>query len=141
MRLGGVEFDGAPRLTGHSDGDVALHAVADALLGGAALGDLGRHFPATAATPAGIASAELLAAVVARVAGAGYRPASIDLTITGARPRLGARLDDMRDAIAGILALEPGQVSVKASTGNLIGAEGAGRAMSAQAVAVLEAAS
>jgi 2-C-methyl-D-erythritol 4-phosphate cytidylyltransferase/2-C-methyl-D-erythritol 2,4-cyclodiphosphate synthase len=141
LRLGGIAFDGAPRLTGHSDGDVALHAVADALLGGAALGDLGRHFPATEATPAGIASTELLAAVAARVADSGYRPASIDLTITGARPRLGARLDDMRDAIASILALEPGQVSVKASTGNLIGPEGAGRSMTAHAVAVLEAAS
>ena len=106
---------------------------------GAALGDLGRHFPATAATLAGIASTDLLRAVATRVAEAGYRPASIDLTITGARPRLGARLDEMRDAIAAILSVEPAQVSVKASTGNLIGAEGAGRAMSAHAVAVLEA--
>lgn len=141
LRIGGIALEGAPRLSGHSDGDVALHAVADALLGGAALGDLGRHFPATSATPEGIASTSLLAAVRERVAEAGYRPAAIDLTITGARPRLGARLDQMRDAIAAILALDPAQVSVKASTGNLIGAEGAGRAMSAHAVAVLEAAS
>lgn len=137
LRLGGVTFDGAPRLTGHSDGDVALHAVADALLGGAALGDLGRHFPATDATPEGVASTDLLAAVRARITAAGYRAASVDVTIVGARPRLGARLDDMRDAIAGLLGVERERVSVKASSGNLIGAEGAGRSMSAHAVAAL----
>ena len=74
LRLGGIEIAGAPRLHGHSDGDVALHAVADALLGAAGLGDLGRLFPAVAATPAGLRSGELLAAVVARLADAGWRP-------------------------------------------------------------------
>jgi 2-C-methyl-D-erythritol 4-phosphate cytidylyltransferase/2-C-methyl-D-erythritol 2,4-cyclodiphosphate synthase len=139
LRLGGVSFEDVPRLAGHSDGDVALHAVADALLGAAALGDLGRHFPASAATPAGVASGELLTAVASRVAAAGFRPTSVDLTIVGARPRLGTALDAMRTAIAGLPALEPAAVSVKAASGNLIGAEGAGRAVSAHAVAVLEA--
>jgi 2-C-methyl-D-erythritol 4-phosphate cytidylyltransferase/2-C-methyl-D-erythritol 2,4-cyclodiphosphate synthase len=138
LRLGGIAFPGAPRLAGHSDGDVALHAVADALLGGAALGDLGRHFPASAATPEGVASSELLTAVLGRVADAGFRARSIDLTIVGARPRFGSALESMRAAIAGYLGLELGGVSVKASSGNLIGPEGAGRAISAHAIAVLE---
>ena len=138
LRLGGVTISGAPRLSGHSDGDVALHAVADAMLGGACLGDLGRHFPATAATPEGIPSGELLSAVRDRVAHAGYRPVTVDVTVIGARPRLGGRLDAMRDAIAGLVRLDPGRVSVKASSGNLLGPEGAGRAISAQAVVLLE---
>ena len=138
LRLGGVTIPGAPRLAGHSDGDVALHAVADALLGGAGLGDLGRHFPATDQTPAGVASSDLLAAIVARVAAAGLRATSIDVTVVGARPRLGDRLDAMRDAIAGLVGLDRGRVNVKASTGNLLGPEGAGRAISAHAVALLE---
>ena len=139
LALGGIQIDGAPRLHGHSDGDVALHALADALLGAAGLGDLGSMFPADERTPRGVASRELLEAVVARVAGAGLRPASIDLTITAARPRLGGHLAAMRDAIAGLLGLDPSLVSVKASTGNLGGDEGAGRAISAHAIVRLEA--
>jgi 2-C-methyl-D-erythritol 4-phosphate cytidylyltransferase/2-C-methyl-D-erythritol 2,4-cyclodiphosphate synthase len=77
--------------------------------------------------------------VVARVADAGWRPAAVDLTIVGARPRLAGRLDAMRAAIAGLLGLDIGRVSVKASTGNLDGSEGAGRSMSALALATLEA--
>lgn len=138
LHLGGIEIDGAPRLAGHSDGDVALHAVADALLGAAALGDLGRLFPATAATPVGVASRDLLAGVVTRVADAGWRPAAVDLTIVAARPRLSGHLDAMRAAIAGLLGLDVGQVSVKASTGNLDGSDGAGRSISALALATIE---
>jgi 2-C-methyl-D-erythritol 4-phosphate cytidylyltransferase/2-C-methyl-D-erythritol 2,4-cyclodiphosphate synthase len=137
LRLGGVEIAGAPRLFGHSDGDVALHAIADALLGAAALGDLGRLFPADRRTPRGVASADLLADVVARLAAAGWRPASIDVTIVGARPRLGERLADMVQAIAALLDLEPADVSVKASSGNLSGDEGAGRSISARAIATI----
>jgi len=112
-----------------------LHAIADALLGAAALGDLGRLFPADRRTPRGIASTELLSKVVARLAAAGWRPASIDVTIVGARPRLGERLADMVPAIAELLELDPSRVSVKASSGNLSGDEGAGRSISARAVA------
>jgi 2-C-methyl-D-erythritol 4-phosphate cytidylyltransferase/2-C-methyl-D-erythritol 2,4-cyclodiphosphate synthase len=137
LRLGGVEIAGAPRLHGHSDGDVALHAIADALLGAAGLGDLGRLFPADARTPRGIASGDLLREVVVRLASAGLRPASVDVTIIGARPRLGARLDAMRAAIASLLGIEEGTVNVKASTGNLAGDEGAGRSISARAVATV----
>jgi 2-C-methyl-D-erythritol 4-phosphate cytidylyltransferase / 2-C-methyl-D-erythritol 2,4-cyclodiphosphate synthase len=138
LRLGGVEIAGAPRLAGHSDGDVALHAVADALLGAAGLGDLGRLFPSDSRTPRGVASEALLREVVARLAALGLRPASVDLVIIGARPRLGGRLDAMRDAIAGLLGIPAAAVNVKASTGNLAGDEGAGRSMSARAVATIE---
>lgn len=138
LRLGGVEIPGAPRLHGHSDGDVALHAIADSLLGAAALGDLGRLFPADRRTPRGIASSELLAEVVRRLAAGGWRPSSVDLTIVGARPRLAATLEPMRAVIAGILEVDVAAVGVKASSGNLGGAEGAGRVLSATAIATIE---
>ena len=103
--------------------------------GAAGLGDLGRQFPAGPETPAGIASAELLRAVLGRVVDAGYRPSSLDLTIVAARPRLAGHLDEMRLAIAGLVGLDADRVNVKASTGNLEGWEGAGRGISATAVA------
>ena len=136
--LAGVVIPGAPRLLGHSDGDVALHAVADALLGAAGLGDLGRLFPADERTARGIASHELLAEVLRRLAAAGLRPLTVDLTIAAGRPRLGDRLDQMRDRLAELLGLPPASVGVKASTGNLDGSEGAGRGISAQAIAAVE---
>ena len=138
LALGGVAFPDAPRLFGHSDGDVVLHAVADALLGASGQGDLGRLFPADARTPKGVASRELLTAVVERVTGAGFVPRSIDVTIVGARPRLGLRLDEIRGAIAGLVGIPEDAVAVKASTGNLSGPEGAGRAVSAHVVVLVE---
>lgn len=137
LRLGGIEIAGAPRLYGHSDGDVALHALADALLGAAGLGDLGRLHPADGRTPEGVASAELLRDIVGTLAGGGWRVGTADVTIVGARPRLGGRLDDMRAAIAILLGVDVASVSVKASTGNLSGDPGAGRAIVAQAIATL----
>jgi 2-C-methyl-D-erythritol 4-phosphate cytidylyltransferase/2-C-methyl-D-erythritol 2,4-cyclodiphosphate synthase len=139
LRLGGIEIAGAPRLHGHSDGDVVLHAVADALLGAAGLGDLGRLFPADASTPAGADSRELLATVVARLADGGWRPVGVDLTVVAHRPRLAAHLDGMQASIATTLELPPSAVSVKASTGNLDGSEGAGRSISTLALATIEA--
>jgi 2-C-methyl-D-erythritol 4-phosphate cytidylyltransferase/2-C-methyl-D-erythritol 2,4-cyclodiphosphate synthase len=137
LALGGVTIAGAPRLHGHSDGDVALHAIADALLGAAGLGDLGRLFPAGPSTPRGVASAELLAVVVDLLAAAGLAPRRVDVTIVGARPRLAPYLDAMRDATAAAVRVDASAVNVKASTGNLGGDEGAGRSMSALAVAVV----
>ncbi|HET9682127.1 MAG TPA: 2-C-methyl-D-erythritol 2,4-cyclodiphosphate synthase [Candidatus Limnocylindrales bacterium] len=137
LRLGGVEIPGAPRLHGHSDGDVVLHAVADALLGAAGLGDLGRLAPADARTPLGVESSRLLQAALASVRSAGWRPAGIDLVIVGARPRLGPHLDAIRDRIADLLELPAASVSAKASTGNLQGPEGEGRAIAAHVVATL----
>jgi 2-C-methyl-D-erythritol 4-phosphate cytidylyltransferase / 2-C-methyl-D-erythritol 2,4-cyclodiphosphate synthase len=136
--LGGIEVAGAYRLHGHSDGDVALHAVADALLGAAGMGDLGRLFPAGPETPRGIASRELLAEVAQRLAATGWRISSVDLTIVGARPRLAGLVDKMRDAIAGTIGVPSDVISVKGSSGNLAGMEGAGRGISANAVAAIE---
>ncbi len=137
LALGGIAIDAAPRLHGHSDGDVVLHAICDALLGAAGLGDLGRIFPPGPTTPAGIASAELLVECLRRVGAAGLVPRSVDVTIVAARPRLASRLPEMRDAIAGLLGIGADRVNVKASTGNLAGWEGAGRGISARAVAVV----
>ena len=138
LALGGVEIAGAPRLSGHSDGDVVLHAVADALLGAAGLGDLGRLFPADARTPRGVDSGDLLADVVGRIAGAGFAVGHVDVTIVGARPRLADRLAEIGARIGELLRVDAGRVNVKASTGNLFGMEGAGRGISARAVATLE---
>ena len=140
LALGGIVIAGAPRLHGHSDGDVALHAVCDALLGATGTGDLGRLFPAGPSTPSGIASSEMLAEVLRRVAAGGWRVAGVDLTIVAARPRLAGHLDAMRTAIATLLGLATSAVNVKASSGNLAGDEGAGRSISAVAIASLEAA-
>jgi 2-C-methyl-D-erythritol 4-phosphate cytidylyltransferase/2-C-methyl-D-erythritol 2,4-cyclodiphosphate synthase len=129
LRLGGLRFPESPALTGHSDGDVVLHATADALLAAANLGDLGRLFPATEATPRGVDSGDLLRDVVQRTSAAGLVPHWLDLTITARTPRLADRLPEMAERIAGILGAPVGSVSVKASTGNLIGDEGAGRAV------------
>ncbi|HJP88712.1 MAG TPA: 2-C-methyl-D-erythritol 4-phosphate cytidylyltransferase [Candidatus Limnocylindrales bacterium] len=137
LRLGGIEIPGAPRLFGHSDGDAALHAIAGALLGAAALGDLGGLHPADERTPRGVASTDLLRGVRRALDDAGWAPRSVDLTIRGARPWIQASMPAMRQAIADILGLDIGAVSVKASTGNLSGDAGAGRSIEAQAVATV----
>jgi 2-C-methyl-D-erythritol 2,4-cyclodiphosphate synthase len=137
LRLGGVEIAGAPRLHGHSDGDAALHAIAGALLGAVALGDLGGLHPADARTPRGIASADLLASVRDALAAEGWRPVAVDLSIRGARPWLADHLPGMRSAIAALLGLSIAAVSVKASTGNLSGDAGAGRVIEAEAIATV----
>ena len=135
--LGGIAIAGAPRLHGHSDGDVALHAIAGALLGAAALGDLGELFPADERTPRGSASTALVQDVVTRLAAGGWRPASVDLTLRGARPRLAPHVADMREAIARLLGVPVEAISVKASTGNLSGDAGAGRVVEAEALTTI----
>lgn len=137
LALGGIMIDRAPRLAGHSDGDVVLHAVADALLGAAGLGDLGRIFPAGPETPEGAASADLLTEVTRRVANAGFAVANLDCTIVAGRPRLAALLPSIAARIAALLDIDPALVNVKASSGNLDGLEGAGRGISASVVVVL----
>ena len=136
--LGGVEIEHDRGLEGHSDADALAHAIIDAVLGAAGLGDLGRLFPPDTSTPSGVDSRDLLAAVLARLADAGWRPIGLDLTIVAARPRLGDALDAMRASIATLLGLAPEAVSVKASTGNLDGSEGAGRSISTLALATIE---
>jgi 2-C-methyl-D-erythritol 4-phosphate cytidylyltransferase/2-C-methyl-D-erythritol 2,4-cyclodiphosphate synthase len=135
LRLAGLDIPEAPRLHGHSDGDAALHAVCDGLLAAARMGDLGRLFPAGDARTRGVDSRELLRQVVAHIATADLRPATLDLTVIGARPRLGAaRLERMRAILAELLGIDVTAVAVQASTGNLSGDEGAGRTISATAL-------
>ncbi|MDQ3553179.1 MAG: 2-C-methyl-D-erythritol 4-phosphate cytidylyltransferase [Chloroflexota bacterium] len=133
--LGGIEVPGAPRLFGHSDGDVVLHAIADACLGAAGLEDLGRQFPAAEGATSGVDSAHLLRVVMKRVAAEGWRPASADVSIAGARPRLGGRrLDAMRERLAELLDVPLERIGLRASTGNLSGDDGYGLTISASAL-------
>ena len=140
LALGGIVIEGAPRLHGHSDGDVALHAVCDALLGASGAGDLGRLFPAGPSTPAGIASAELRRRGPAPGGGCGMGRRERRPDDRG-RPAAAGR-SSRRDALGdrrGCSASRRDVVNVKASSGNLAGDEGAGRSISAVAIASLEA--
>ena len=136
--LGGVLFDGETGLAGHSDGDVLTHAVIDALLGAAALGDIGAHFPSTDDRWRGADSAELLRAVVAKVAGAGFKVANVDATVICERPRISARAEQIRERLAGIIGLAVNTISVKATTTDQLGALGRGEGIGASAVVLLE---
>lgn len=133
--LGLVEIPGAPGLEGHSDADVATHALCDALLGAANLGDLGRHFPDTDPQFEGAPSRRLLAATVALVAAAGLRTVSADVTILAERPKLStymARMSDELSRVVGAL------VTVKATTAEGLGALGRAEGIGASAVALLD---
>ena len=138
LALGGIRSTGAPRLHGHSDGDVVLHAVADALLGAAGLGDLGRVFPAGPATPSGHRQRRAARRGRPPSGGGGLPPARVDLTSSPLDRAWATCSTAMRAAIAGLLGLPVDRVNVKASTGNLAGSEGAGRGIAARAVAVVE---
>lgn len=133
--LGGVQIDRHDGLAGHSDGDVVCHAVADALLGAAALGDVGQHFPDTDPAVAGIAGADLLRRTVALVEGAGWRPSNVDVTVVADRPAVAPHRDAMRAALAAAMGLETGAVSVKATRPEGLGLTGDG--IGCLAVAVL----
>jgi 2-C-methyl-D-erythritol 2,4-cyclodiphosphate synthase len=124
--LGGVRFEDEDGLVGHSDGDVVCHAVADALLGAAALGDLGQHFPDTAAETAGIEGRALLRDVVAKVAMAGYVPTSVDATVICDRPAIDPRRAEMREELASCLRVGVDRVSVKATRPEGLGLAGDG---------------
>lgn len=136
--LGGVEFPDCPcGPRGHSDGDAAVHAVIDALLGAAALGDIGAHFPDTDPAWAGADSLDLLRRAAALVAEAGWRPGNVDLTVIAEVPRLAPRIGEMREALAGALGADVGAVSVKATRGEGLGPEGRGECVTALATALL----
>jgi 2-C-methyl-D-erythritol 2,4-cyclodiphosphate synthase len=126
LRLGGHRFEGAPGLVGHSDGDVVAHAVADALLGAAALGDVGDHFPDTDPEVAGIAGLELLADAYAVVQRDGWRATSCDLTIVCERPIIGDSREPIRVALAGTLGVDTTAISVKATRPEGLGLTGDG---------------
>jgi 2-C-methyl-D-erythritol 4-phosphate cytidylyltransferase/2-C-methyl-D-erythritol 2,4-cyclodiphosphate synthase len=136
--LGGVAIEHPTGLAGHSDGDVLLHALMDALLGAANLGDLGRHFPSDDPAYAGASSLGLLKRVGALIREAGFAVASLDATVIAQAPRLAPHIGAMRDAIAGALGVESGRVSVKATTNDGLGVVGSGEAIAALAIALLD---
>lgn len=135
--LGGVTIPGERGLEGHSDADVVLHALMDALLGAAGLGDIGRHFPPTDPAYEGADSLELLRRVVALLAAEGYRPVNCDITVVAERPKIGPHVEAMRERISAVLDVEPRRVSIKATTNERMGFVGREEGMAAYAVALI----
>jgi 2-C-methyl-D-erythritol 2,4-cyclodiphosphate synthase len=137
--LGGVEFPGEPGLAGHSDGDVVAHALVDALLGAANLGDIGTFFPSDDPAWAGASSLDLLARAYAAVREAGWALVNADCVLIGERPRLGERRTELAARLAGAIGVEAaGRVAVRATTTDRLGFTGRGEGLAAQAVALLE---
>ena len=135
--LGGVEIPHTKGCIAHSDGDVLLHAICDALLGAVALGDIGKHFPDTSAEFKGIDSRKLLAKVVELLADKGYKVGNIDSTIAMQRPKLRPYIDTMREQIALTIGIDVDCVSVKATTTEKLGFEGEELGVSATCVALV----
>ena len=138
--VGGVRIPYARGLLGHSDADVLLHAITDALFGAAALGDIGRHFPDSDERWRGADSRVLLREAMARVRAAGFEVANLDSTIIAQAPRMGPFIAAMVDNLAADLGVAPGQVNIKAKTTERLGFEGRGEGIAAQAVVLLVAA-
>ena len=136
--LGGVEIPWERGLLGHSDADVLLHAIADALLGAAALGDIGKHFPDTDDKFKGADSMKLLAEVVRLLREKGYRVGNVDAAIVAQAPKLAPHIENMAGNIAKVLGVERDAVNVKATTEERLGFTGSGEGMSAYAVAGIE---
>lgn len=136
--LGGVEVPHTLGLLGHSDADVLTHAVMDALLGAAGLGDIGRHFPDTDPAYAGADSLKLLDHVVELLEARGWQVGNVDATILAQRPKLAPYLEQMRDNLAARMKVEPEQVNVKATTEEKLGFTGAEEGIAAHAVCLLE---
>ncbi len=136
--LGGVEIPHSKGLLGHSDADALLHAITDALLGAAAMGDIGTHFPDTDAQFKGADSAVLLAEAARRVRVQGYEIGNVDSTVIAQAPKLAPHIAAMRTRIAQVLAVDVGQVNVKAKTAEKLGPVGTGLAMEARAVVLLQ---
>jgi 2-C-methyl-D-erythritol 2,4-cyclodiphosphate synthase len=137
--LGGVTIPHSHGLAGHSDADALAHAITDALLGAAALGDIGRHFPDTDPAFAGADSLHLLAEAARRVRAAGWTIGNIDSTVVAQAPKLAPHIDAMRARLAAALDLPIGAVNVKAKTAEKLGPVGEGRAIEARAIALLTA--
>lgn len=138
VRLGGVRIPCDRGLVAHSDGDVVLHALCDALLGALALGDIGKHFPDSDPRYAGIDSRELLRQVAALVNDRGYAPVNADMTVVAEKPRLAPYIDNMREAIAADLGVALDAVSVKATTSERLGFTGREEGIAAFAIVLLE---
>ena len=137
ITLGGVQIAHNKSFVAHSDGDVLLHALTDALLGAAALGDIGQHFPATDPAYQGANSRELLRHVVALLQQAGWQVANVDMTILAQAPKMAAHIVAMRENIAADLAIAVDQVNVKATTTEGLGFVGREEGIAAHAVAIL----
>ena len=135
--LGGVELPHEVGLAGHSDADVLLHAIIDALLGAAALGDIGQHFPPDQAQWRDASSLDLLGRALALVREAGFEVGNVDATVIAERPRLAVHIPAMRERIAAALGVDAGRVSVKATTHEGLGALGRGEGIAAMAVALV----
>jgi 2-C-methyl-D-erythritol 2,4-cyclodiphosphate synthase len=136
LYLAGVHFEDEAGLAGHSDGDAVCHAVADALLGAAGLGDVGEHFPDTDPTVEGIAGLDLLARTVALLTDHGYVPLRCDLTVLAERPHVAPHRDEMRRNVAAALAVSASEVSVKATRPEGLGLSGDGAGCLAVALVV-----
>lgn len=136
--IGGVAIPFDRGLAGHSDADVLIHAVCDALLGAAALGDIGRHFPDTDPKYKGADSRLLLREVAAKVKQAGFTVANVDATIVAQAPKMAPHIPAMIANIAADLAIRPGQLNIKAKTAERLGALGRGEGIAAEAIALLE---
>jgi 2-C-methyl-D-erythritol 2,4-cyclodiphosphate synthase len=134
--LGGVQFESDRGLAGHSDGDVIAHALIDALLGAAGLGDIGSLFPSGAETPEGVSSLELLRDAYAQVRQVGWRLVNADCVLVGQEPRIASRRDEMRRCLQE--AVGEGEVNVRATTTDHLGFTGRDEGLAAQAVALLE---
>ena len=138
LTLGGVEFPGETGLAGHSDADVLIHAIIDSLLGAAALGDIGSHFPDTDEKWAGADSAKLLEAVVAEVRAKGYEIGNIDATVIAQKPKLAPYITQIRKNVADVFKTEIENVSIKATTEEKLGFTGAELGIAAHAVCLIE---
>ena len=138
LTLGGVKVPHAKGLVGHSDADVLTHALCDALLGAAGLGDIGTHFPDTDQTYKGIASLKLLERVIGLLAEAGYRPINIDAVVIAEAPKIGPHFPAMQKNLAPILGLPLEALSLKATTSEGMGALGRGEGIGALCVALIE---
>jgi 2-C-methyl-D-erythritol 2,4-cyclodiphosphate synthase len=136
--LGGIVFEGESGLAGHSDGDALTHAIIDALLGAAALGDIGSHFPSTDEKLKGADSIELLKRVCRLLAAKGCHIANVDTIVVAEKPRMAPRVGEMQARLAFAMGLDLTQVSVKATTTDGLGAIGRGEGIGAQAVALIE---
>jgi 2-C-methyl-D-erythritol 2,4-cyclodiphosphate synthase len=135
--LGGVRVESPRGLAGHSDGDVIVHALIDALLGAANLGDIGSLFPSDGRTPPGVSSLALLEQAYARVRAEGWELVNADCIFIGQEPRLAPLRDGMREALAGALGVQPDRIAVRATTTDGLGFTGRGEGLAAQAVALL----
>ena len=135
--LGGVTIEHSLGLLGHSDADVLVHAIMDALLGAAALGDIGKHFPDTDDRYKGISSMILLKEVADKISGAGYVIENIDATVIAQRPKLRPYIEEMEKNIAGCLGIAPDQINIKATTEEGLGFSGREEGIAAQAICSL----